>query len=92
MDINHFFVAGINYKKTDTAVRSQFSVCSGVYGSLLCKATQMGLGEVFIISTCNRTEIYGVTDDVNNLIHLLCSETKGSETTFRQTILYQTRI
>lgn len=84
MDINHFFVAGINYKKTDAAVRSQFAVCSGVYDSLLCKAAQLGLEEVFIISTCNRTEIYGIADDVNQLIHLLCSETKGCESTFRQ--------
>ena len=82
MDINHFFVAGINYKKTDTAVRSQFAVCLKVYASLLCKAAQLGMEDVFVISTCNRTEIYGIADDVNNLIHLLCSETKGSESTF----------
>lgn len=82
MDINHFFVAGINYKKTDATVRSQFAVCSGIYNSLLCKAAQLGLEEVFVISTCNRTEIYGVSDDINQLIYLLCSETKGSESTF----------
>ena len=84
MDINHFFVAGINYKKTDAAIRSQFAVCSGVYSSLLCKAAQLGLEEVFVISTCNRTEIYGIADNVNTLIKLLCSETKGSENTFYQ--------
>lgn len=84
MDINHFFVTGINYKKTDAALRSQYAVSSFVYDTLLSKASQFGLSEVFIISTCNRTEIYGVTSDVNHLIHLLCSETQGDEYTFRK--------
>lgn len=84
MNINHFFVVGINYKKTDAAIRSEYAVCPNVYASLLCKASQLGLEEMFVISTCNRTEIYGVTDDVNKLIGLLCSETKGSECTFRK--------
>ena len=84
MDINHFFVAGINYKKTDATIRSQYAVCQTVYTSLLCKAAALGLQEVFVISTCNRTEMYGVTDEVNKLITLLCSETKGNENTFRK--------
>ncbi len=84
MDINHFFVTGINYKKTDAAIRSQYAVSSAVYSSLLSKASRFGLQESFIISTCNRTEIYGITDDVNNLTHLLCSETQGDECTFRK--------
>ena len=84
MDINHFFVTGINYKKTDTAIRSQFAVCANIYASLLCKAAQLGLEEVFVISTCNRTEIYGITDNVDKLVNLLCLETKRKECTFRK--------
>ena len=83
MNINHFFVTGINYKKTDAALRSQYAVSCSMYDTLLFKASQSGLTEVFVISTCNRTEIYGVTEDVNQLIHLLCSETRGDECTFR---------
>ncbi len=85
MDINHFFVTGINYRKTDTAIRSQYAVCSNIYSSILQKAaSQFGLREVFVISTCNRTEVYGVTDNVNNFIQLLCSETGGDECNFRR--------
>ena len=85
MDINHFFVTGINYRKTDTAIRSQYAVCSDIYNSILAKAaSQFGLHEVFVISTCNRTEVYGITDNVNQFIHLLCSETGGDECAFRR--------
>ncbi len=83
MDINHFCIAGINYKKTDAAIRSQYAVSADIYSSLLSNAVQQGLQEVFIISTCNRTEIYGITDDAGKLINLLCAETGGSERTFR---------
>lgn len=85
MDINHFSVTGINYRKTDTAIRSQYAVCTTAYSSLVSKAaSHFSLQEVFVISTCNRTEVYGVTDDVNHFIHLLCSETGGDECTFRK--------
>ncbi len=84
MDINHFFVTGINYKKTDAAIRSQYAVSNSVYESILCSASHKGLRELFVISTCNRTEIYGVTDDVQHLVQLLCSETNGNEATFKQ--------
>lgn len=84
MDINHFFVTGINYKKTDAAIRSQYAVSPDIYSSLLSSADEQGLDEVFVISTCNRTEIYGITDDAGKLINLLCSQTGGDERTFRK--------
>ena len=84
MDINQFFVAGINYRKTDTGIRGDYAVSADQYASLLQKAALLGITEVFVLSTCNRTEIYGIADDVNVLIKLLCSETAGDADTFRQ--------
>ena len=84
MDINHFFVTGINYKKTDAAIRSQYAINCASYASLLHKASQIGIQEVFVISTCNRTEIYGVADDAATLSCLLCSQTQGDDATFNQ--------
>jgi glutamyl-tRNA reductase len=84
MEINQFIVAGINYRKTDAGIRGEFAVSEEQYASLIQKATKAGLSELFVLSTCNRTEIYGVCDDVNILINLLCSETIGDEDTFRQ--------
>ena len=84
MNMNQFFVAGINYKKTDAAIRGEFAVGSDKYASLLEKAPSWGLQELFVLSTCNRTEIYGLAADANTLINLLCSETVGDADTFRQ--------
>lgn len=83
-DISKFFVAGINYKKTDAAIRSQFAINEEQYATLLTLAPSYGLHELFILSTCNRTEIYGFAEQANQLIRLLCSQTEGNEATFSQ--------
>ena len=83
-NIPNFFVAGINYKKSDASVRGQFAINNVQYDSILQKAALLGLNELFILSTCNRTEIYGFAHHVNQLVELLCSETIGSAEKFRQ--------
>ncbi|HEY0677297.1 MAG TPA: glutamyl-tRNA reductase [Chitinophagaceae bacterium] len=80
--ITHFFVAGINYKKTDAEVRGQFAVSNDQYVQLLGQAAAMGVKELFVVSTCNRTEIYGFAQDSRQLADLLCSVTEGSVNTF----------
>lgn len=84
MEMKQFFTAGINYKKTDAAIRGEFAVGSEQYASLLEKAALKGIKEVFVLSTCNRTEIYGIADNVQVLIDLLCHETAGDADTFQQ--------
>ena len=84
MLIDQFFVAGINYKKTDANIRGEFAVNPDQYNSILQKASQLGLQELFVLSTCNRTEIYGMAPDADTLINLLCSETVGKGDTFRE--------
>lgn len=84
MDINQFFAAGINYKKSDAAIRGEFAIGPDQYASLILKAKNLGIAELFVLSTCNRTEIYGIADNIEILINLLCSETAGEADTFRQ--------
>lgn len=81
-DINRFFIAGINYKKTDAAVRGHFAVSTDQYITLLSQSGQYNINEFFIISTCNRTEIYGFADNARHLIDFLCTQTEGSAETF----------
>jgi glutamyl-tRNA reductase len=83
-NISNFFVAGINYKKSDACVRGQFAIGNEQYINILQKACILGLNEIFILSTCNRTEIYGFTSSSKQLIELLCSETTGDKETFLQ--------
>jgi len=81
-DISRFWIAGINYKKTDATVRGQFAIQKEQYINILKQARAGGLNEVFILSTCNRTEIYGFADDVSQLVNLLCCETTGDKDMF----------
>src|SRR5690349_24992106 len=83
-DISKFYVAGINYKKTDAEVRGQFAINNDQYTKLLSLAPSFGVNEFFILSTCNRTEIYGFAEHPIQLTTLVCSETEGSVSTFEQ--------
>ena len=78
LDISTFFIAGINYKKSDATVRGQYAINNDQYSTLTTLAPQFGISEFFVLSTCNRTEIYGFTDDAVNICELLCTQTQGS--------------
>jgi len=82
-DTSNFFIAGINYKKTDAAIRGFFGINKDQYSNILKKAMVQGLNELFILSTCNRTEIYGFAQNSDQLINLLCSETVGTSAVFK---------
>lgn len=82
-NIQDFWAIGINYKKTDAALRGSFAVNNEQYEQLLDSAPEKGLNEFFILSTCNRTEIYGFASSPAQLISLICSVTVGEETTFK---------
>lgn len=81
-EISRFYIAGLNYRKTDAAIRGQFAISNDQYATILELAPSFGLNEFFIISTCNRTEIYGFADNPEQLINLLCTQTEGSAETF----------
>ncbi|HEV7329845.1 MAG TPA: glutamyl-tRNA reductase [Flavisolibacter sp.] len=83
-NIPNFYVAGINYKKSDASVRGQFAIGSEQYSAVLALASLQGLNEIFILSTCNRTEIYGFAHNSQQLVDLLCSQTAGDAVTFKK--------
>ena len=82
-NISNFFIAGINYKKSDACTRGQYAISNDQYSALLQEAANMGLNELLVLSTCNRTEIYGFAQNSNQLIQLLCSQTAGCVATFK---------
>ena len=81
-DISGFHIVGINYKKTDAAIRGQFAISNEQYEKLLSLAPAYHLSELFILSTCNRTEIYGFADNARQLADLLCTATMGNREDF----------
>ncbi len=87
-DISKFYIAGINYRKSDAAVRGEFAVSPENYQLILAEARNSDIKEIFILSTCNRTEIYGIAAHPSLLINLLCKYTSGDKETFTLTRLY----
>ena len=78
LDISSFFIAGINYKKTDASIRGQFAINYEQYEKIISAAPSFGIKELIVLSTCNRTEIYGFAEDATCLSALLCTQTEGS--------------
>jgi glutamyl-tRNA reductase len=83
-NIHNFRVVGVNYKKTDASVRGLFAINPEQYDQLLAAAPGYGLRDFFILSTCNRTEIFGFAESDAQLAGLLCSMSAGSEDIFSE--------
>ncbi|RNL81906.1 glutamyl-tRNA reductase [Sinomicrobium pectinilyticum] len=80
----YFYVVGLSYKKADAEIRGKFSLDEERKTVLLQQAKEEGLDETLVISTCNRTEIYGFAQHPFQLIKLLCDNSSGSVEEFQQ--------
>ena len=83
-DLSHLFLIGINYKKADVLIRGQFAIDNEQYENILNLAPRYGIDSLFVLSTCNRTEIFGFAQNPADMISLLCTQTKGSKELFRK--------
>lgn len=77
-------MVGINYRKADTALRGSYAVNEKQYEAILNTAEAFGVSGLFVLSTCNRTELYGFASEAHQLICLLCSQTEGSVQEFKE--------
>lgn len=75
--LSDFCIAGINYRKSDVIVRGKFSLTTEQCEQLLNEVVNKHIPGAFVISTCNRTEIYGLSSSPQELIELLCLHTQG---------------
>jgi glutamyl-tRNA reductase len=75
--LSDFCIAGINYRKSDVIVRGKFSLTTEQCDLLLKEVVKKHIPGAFVLSTCNRTEIYGISSTPKELIELLCLHTQG---------------
>ena len=80
----HFYAIGLSYLKANAAVRGLFSLDDKAKKKLLTQAKANGIGSLVCISTCNRTELYGIAEHPYQLIKLLCDNTNGTVEAFQQ--------
>lgn len=76
--LSNFCVAGINYRKSDISIRGKFSLLPEQTVLLLQQAVAKKFPACLVLSTCNRTEIYGICDHPHELIEMLCIHTHGN--------------
>ena len=69
---------GVSYKKADAHTRGRYSLSKENQIKLLKEAKEIGFEGVFILSTCNRTEVTGFAEHPYQLIQLLCKYSDGS--------------
>lgn len=80
----NFYAIGLNYKKADAVIRGHFSISETALKNILLQAKDEGIPSLSVISTCNRTELYGFAEHPFQLIKLLCEHTNGSVEEFEK--------
>ena len=73
-----FYNVGLSYKKADVNVRGVFNITKEDQVLLLKEAKENGCEGLFVVSTCNRTEITGFAKHPFELISLLVKYSKGN--------------
>ncbi|WP_271768534.1 glutamyl-tRNA reductase [Aquimarina algiphila] len=80
----YFYAIGLSYKKADAEVRGNFSINDEAKNNILRQAKNEGIPSLVVISTCNRTELYGFAEHPFQLIKLLCEHTHGTVEEFEK--------
>ncbi|MBV71368.1 MAG: glutamyl-tRNA reductase [Myxococcales bacterium] len=62
-----FFVLGLNHKTAPIQLREKFSILDESLATTAQRIRQAGLQESFVVSTCNRVELYGAGHSVSGL-------------------------
>src|SRR5258706_7054136 len=77
-NFNRLFVVGINFKKADVSHRNNYAISSARAKQAYAINVSDCLQHFFVLSTCNRTEIYGLVPCKYVLLHLLNSCCHGT--------------
>ncbi|WP_299244642.1 glutamyl-tRNA reductase [uncultured Aquimarina sp.] len=80
----NFYTIGLSYKKADAEIRGHFSINEEAKTAILTQAKKEGIEGLLVMSTCNRTELYGFAQHPFQLIKLLCEHTYGTVEEFEK--------
>lgn len=76
--IEDFCVVGVNHWEATIEVRERFSLSDAQKHELIEGALREGLNSLFVVSTCNRTEIFAQDASPQELIRLLVAYSNGT--------------
>jgi len=80
----YFYAVGLSYRKADAETRGKFSLDADARTRVLQQAKQEGIGGLVVVSTCNRTEIYGFAQHPFQLIKLITDNSRGTVEEFQR--------
>ncbi|MGK7368983.1 MAG: glutamyl-tRNA reductase [Candidatus Halalkalibacterium sp. M3_1C_030] len=76
--LDDFCVVGVNHWEATIEVRERFSLSDFQKNELIAGANREGINSLFVISTCNRTEIFAQHATTQELIRLLVTYSDAS--------------
>lgn len=76
--LNDFCLVGVNHWEATIEVRERFSLSDAQKQELIAGANREGINSLFVISTCNRTEIFAQHASHQELIRLLVTYSDAS--------------
>ena len=82
--LSSFLVTGVNYKKSNSIVRSKFALTKEQLKSLLNRAKLSGVHSLLVVSTCNRTEFYTYRQYHKTVVELLLEFTNTNNEDFAE--------
>lgn len=74
--LSNFHIVGISYHNMPTSLRGQFAVNTDQYFSFLSRIKAVSDVECFLLSTCNRTEIYFFGNIEAAVVQSFCAVTE----------------
>ena len=80
----NFYTIGLSYQKADAEIRGSFSLNEEAKNAVLEEGKSQSISPLMVISTCNRTEIYGFAEHPFQLISLLCKHSNGTVEDFQR--------
>ena len=80
----NFAVLSISFEKADAEIRGKFSFFDDNIKNFVNEIHNQNLGDSFVVSTCNRTEIYTTTQNYLLIAELYCKTIGVSLTEFMQ--------
>lgn len=81
---SNFFLVGIDHRTAGVEVREKFTFSEEKAAHLIYDYKQLGGDGIMILSTCNRTEIYGFGNCPRDMISLFCKHTGSDREIFYQ--------
>ena len=76
---NSFITVGISHWKSPVDIREKFSIKNKKNKLLIQEAKKIGIKSIFILSTCNRTQIFANNANQHTLKKLLINYSKGND-------------